>query len=404
MKICYITTQIPFGIGEAFILEEMLEAKHQGVDLLIIPRNPDKNIFHKKAKELLESAIWLPIVNSKMIIIFLKALLTNTFFWRILGSIVLHSRNPRIFIKNLIVLPKGVFVAKIIQKEKVEHIHAHWGSTTSTMAYIVFRITGIPWSFTLHRWDIKENNILEEKVKSAKFTRCISEHGKNELFGIIGKECEDKIKVIHMGVNIPENIPEWQRVKELFTIIVPANLLEVKGHKYIVEACSMLVKEGARNFQCIFYGDGPFRTKLKNLIEERALTNYMKIPGVIPHEKLIEIYKNKKIDIVVLPSIITNKGEHEGIPVALMEAIAYKISVISTNTGGISELLSGGAGVIVEEKNSRKLADAIKKLMENSNLKRNLGESGREKIQNEFNVHKNVQALLKLTMGEKELN
>lgn len=186
MKICYITAQAPFGIGEAFILKEMLETKYQGVDLLIIPRNPSKEVFHKDSKELLESTIWLPLINLGMIFCFCRTLLTKIALWKILGTIARCSRTPWIFIKNMMVFPKGIFVSKIIQKRNITHIHAHWGSTTATMAYIISWITGIPWSFTLHRWDIKE------KLRSTNFVRCISKHGKNELLETIDEEYKKK--------------------------------------------------------------------------------------------------------------------------------------------------------------------------------------------------------------------
>lgn len=70
MKILYITAQTPWGKGETFILEEMFEMNYQGADLLIIPRNPNKEIFHSQAKKLLDNAIWLPLITPKMVIIF----------------------------------------------------------------------------------------------------------------------------------------------------------------------------------------------------------------------------------------------------------------------------------------------------------------------------------------------
>jgi len=395
MKIVYITAQIPWGRGETFLLEELFEIKRQGVDLLIIPRNPPKEVFHKETHELLENAVWLPLINFKMVISFLKTLFTTVSLWKILGIILIRSRNPWVFIKNLAVLPKGFLISQIVQKENINHIHAHWGSTTATMAYIVSRLTSIPWSFTLHRWDIKENNMLKEKVRLAKFVRCISEHGKNELFQIIGKDYQEKIKVVHMGVKTPIDVSESEEPKGFFTIVTPANLLEVKGHKYLIEACFNLVRQGIKNFQCFFYGDGPLRIKLESLIGEKKLTNFVKMPGVLPHEKLIKMYKNKEIDVVVLPSIIT-KIEHEGIPVSLMEAMAYRIPVISTNTGGIPELLSNGAGIIVEEKSPKQLAEIILKIMKNKNLRKELAERGYQKVQKEFNIKKNTKTLLEL--------
>lgn len=55
-----------------------------------------------------------------------------------------------ILLKNLIVLPKSVYVTKLINKLNINHIHVHWDSTTVTMGYIFSSLTSIPWSFTLH--------------------------------------------------------------------------------------------------------------------------------------------------------------------------------------------------------------------------------------------------------------
>jgi len=397
MKVLYITAQTPWGKWETFILEEMFEINYQGADLLIIPRNPTKEIFHSQAKKLLDKVIWFPLITPKVVILFLKSLLIKSTIWGILRFIIIYSRSLRILIKNLIVFPKAVFITELIRKNNVDHIHAHWGSTTATMAYISSELSGIPWSFTLHRWDIKENNMLKEKVKSAKFVRCISENGKNELLKIIGTDFKNKIKVIHMGVKMPINVKKVNNDEKKYSkIITPANLLEVKGHRYLIEACSILVEEGIKNFECIFYGEGLVRNELKGLIKKKLLNNYIKMPGMIPNEKLIDIYKNKKADIVILPSIITKNDEHEGIPVSLMEAMAYSIPVISTNTGGIPELLSGGAGIMVEEKNPKQLAIAIKNIMTDKSLRKKIKDQGYRKANKEYSVKKNVIKLIEL--------
>lgn len=397
MKIVYITAQTPLGKGETFILEELLELKSQEVDLLIIPRTFTKEIFHKEAESLIRSSICLPLINGKIFIKFIFSLITKARIVKVIGNIFKHSRNIHILIKNLAILPKAVYISDIIKNNNIKHIHVHWGSTTSTIGYIVSKLSGVPWSLTLHRWDIKENNMLKGKVKLAKFVRCISEHGKNELFEIIGTGCKEKLKVIHMGVKIPLNVDKVNNGGEkYFRIITPANLLVVKGHKYLIDACLILVEEGIKNFECIFYGKGLMRNELKELIKKKLLNNYIKMPGMIPHEKLIEIYKNKKVDIVILPSVNTKNGEHEGIPIALMEAMAYSIPVISTNTGGIPELLSGGAGVMVEEKNSKQLAIAIKKIIKNRNFREKIVKKGYDRVCIDFSTQKNTRKLIKL--------
>ena len=397
MKIAYITAQAPYGKGEFFINNEMVNLKKNGIKLLIIPRNPEKKIFHQEAQFLMKDTLNLSLLNLKIFSIFLFSLLMDPKIWQIFFFLIYRSRNIKILCKNIIILPKSVFIISKVKKENVKHIHAHWGSTTATMAYIISKLSGIPWSFTLHRWDIKENNMLKEKVKSAKFVRCISENGKNELLEIIGTDFKNKIKVIHMGVKIPINVDKINNdEKKYFKIITPANLLAVKGHKYLIEACLILVEEGIKNFECIFYGKGLMKNELKELIKEKLLNNYIKIPGIIPHEKLMGIYKSKKADILILPSINTKNGEHEGIPVALMEAMAYSIPVISTNTGGIPELLSDKAGVIVEEKNPKQLAIAIKKFIKNRNFREKIGRQGHERVYKNFNIQKNTEKLLEL--------
>lgn len=392
----YITARTPWGQGETFILEEMLEIKRQEVELLIVPRNPSKSIFHKKAEELLENAIWMPLINFRMVAVFLGALLTNLSVWKVLTSIIKASRNPRILVKNLVVFPKSVFIAKYIQKKDIKQIHAHWGATTATMAYVISEITGIPWSLTLHRGDVKGNNILKKKVESAEFVRCISECTKKMLLRIVGEGYEQKIRIIHMGVEFPTDVSEFRNRKGTFIMITPANLLEVKGHKYLIKACYTLIQQGISDFQCIFYGEGKLRANLENLIKNKGLVNHIRMPGAIPHEELMMIYKNRQVDVVVLPSINTSDGEHEGIPVSLMEAMAYGAPIISTNTGGIPELIGNGSGIMVPEKDEKSIYDSIYELMKNENDLKLFAQRGRKKIAEEFNVQVVVKELISL--------
>lgn len=396
MKIAYITCQTPFGKGEYFIIDEMLIIKEAKADLSIIPRSPTREIYYNEASSLIENTIWIPMMSLKIFFKFLTSILTNPLVRKKIYFIIKNSRNLSILIKNLLIVPKGIYTAQVIKEKGIEHIHVHWGATTATMTLLISELTGIPWSMTLHRWDIRENNMLKEKLKLSKFVRCISEHGKNELLTKFGNDYKNKIEIIHMGVNIP-NISRNNELDERKIIIVtPADLLPVKGHFYLIEACSILVKNGFKNFQCFFYGEGIMKKQLEEQIKRNRLNDYIKMPGMIPHEKLMTIYENEQVDMVVLPSIITDDLQHEGIPVALMEAMSYFIPVISTNTGGIPELLSNGAGIMVESSNSQQLASAIKTMIEDKDKRNSIRLKAYEKVCQEFDVLKNTKKLLKL--------
>jgi len=77
-----------------------------------------------------------------------------------------------------------------------------------------------------------------------------------------------------------------------------------------------------------------------------------------------------------------------------MEAMAYGVPVVSTNTGGIPELLSDGAGIVVKEKDAQGLASAIEKLIKDEKFAAEVGKRGRQKVEEEFNLQRNVMLLL----------
>ncbi len=394
MKVAYITAHTPFGRGETFILEEMAAMSEHGAELVIVPRNPAREVFHEHAQELIDFAVWLPIINREIFLSLLNALAVDPRIWKIMRRISGNSRTLKILAKNLAVVPKSFYISELLRQSGVEHIHAHWGSTTSTMAWIASEFTDIPWSMTLHRWDIPENNMLEVKVDSAAFVRCISEGGRNELLRIVGEEFHDKAKTLHMGVLLPEQpSPSSSSSRSDFVIACPANLLPVKGHKFLIEACKLLVKDKSINLRCFVVGDGTLETEIRQQVRRLELENVIVLLGRIPNEKLLCMYDEGEVDVVVLPSIVTSDGEHEGIPVALMEAMAHGIPVVSTETGGIPELLKDGAGLLVPPESPEELAGAIAQLMSNRDLRISLSQKGYERISEDFNLRKNITIL-----------
>ncbi|MEJ2648326.1 MAG: hypothetical protein P8016_07975 [Sedimentisphaerales bacterium] len=205
-KIVYITVKTPFGFQESFILTEMLALRNNGADILIIPRDTLKErLSHKKAEALIPCAIALPLINRAMVCTFIKYLVYKPIsLIKLVNEVAFKAPTVKIALKNLAVLPKALYLAQIDLMKDVSHIHAHWASTTATMAFAMSTVTGIPWSFTAHRWDIRENNIMSAKCRTASFIRVISEAGKEEILDIIkGEPAAGKVAVIHMGVEMP---------------------------------------------------------------------------------------------------------------------------------------------------------------------------------------------------------
>ena len=399
-KVVYITAECPYGKQETFIISELFALKASGVDVLIIPRDKSTELFHVNATPLIKDTLSVPWFNLKIFWNLLKFMTTSPFsFFSLLYDIAFKARNFKIAIKNMTVFPKGIYLSKILQRSSISHIHAHWASTTSTMAYIISAITEIPWSFTAHRWDIPEDNLLKEKGRTASFVRAIDENGRQEIADIINDlTLLKKIMVIHMGVILPEVTKKLPDPSKPFKFLCPANFVLKKGHRYLFEACRILSERGAK-FRCLLAGDGPLEDELKEIVKNQELDDRVEFLGRLSHDRLFDLYGRGEIDAVVLPSIITEKADKEGIPVALMEAMAYGIPVISTETGGIPELLRTENGLMVNERDALAIADSIEKLMEDENYYRFISERGRKKIEKDFNVCNVTESLTDLYYG-----
>jgi len=201
-------------------------------------------------------------------------------------------------------------------------------------------------------------------LESATFCRVISEHACLELKKHISSHLHNKCLPIHIGVEISSKPCSRIPANGVYTIITPAVLQRHKGQSVAIDACRILIDEGVRNFKWIFYGEGSDRLKLENLISSYNLNKYVELPGTISNERLLKSYSQGLVQIVSIPSIELF-GQPEGISHALIQAAGYGIPIVSTDSGGTTELTGNGAGITVPQNNPEALANAIKQLITN---------------------------------------
>jgi glycosyltransferase involved in cell wall biosynthesis len=252
-------------------------------------------------------------------------------------------------------------------------------------------MSGIPWSLTAHRWDIVENNLLAVKVRSASFVRFISEDGlrmaREKGIGPAGNA-----RVLHMGVAIPGRVR--RRYEPWPVLLCPARLVEVKGHRFLLEAWRILRSRGVRG-ELWLAGQGELRAPLEALSEALGLACSVKFLGAVPHVELLKIYENGAVSAVVLPSVDLGQGCHEGIPVALIEAMSYGIPVVATPTGGTGELVVPGTGLLAPPADPSAMADRIQSLLGDGKLAEQLGDSGRRRVMEAFDIVRVTAELVK---------
>jgi colanic acid/amylovoran biosynthesis glycosyltransferase len=190
-------------------------------------------------------------------------------------------------------------------------------------------------------------------------------------------------RVLVMGVALP---PHVERRDGPWPIVVcPARLVEVKGHRFLLEAWRILRSRGIHG-ELWLAGDGELRPQLESCVRSFGLIHSVKFLGTLAHEDLLRIYREVPVSAVVLASTDLGNGVHEGIPVALIEAMGHGIPVIATNTGGTPELVKPGTGLLVPAGDTVALADAIQNLLHDKSLLRQFGDSAREHVVNTHDV------------------
>jgi glycosyltransferase involved in cell wall biosynthesis len=403
MKIAYMMSRFP-KISETFILYEILEQERLGHAVEVYPLlREHQPVTHPEAERLVERAHFHPFISWPIIRANWHFLLKRPgAYFRTLAEVLGGTwGSMNFFLGVLTYWPKAVRFAYEMEKQGIRHVHAHFCNHPALVALIIYRLAGIPYSFTAHGSDLhKDKRMLDKKVAAAAFAVTVSNFNKGEMLKACGESARDKIHIIHCGIDQDVFAPPAEkRVDDRFRIICVASFEEVKGHKYLVEACRIL-REGGLDFVCDLIGDGPVRAQVARQIADHNLQDRVIIHGSRKRMEVAQMMAAAHVK--VLASVPTAEGKREGVPVVLMEAMASGLPVVSSQLSGIPELVENGqTGILVQPGDVDALALALQKLHADPALRLKMGRAGREKVLREFNLKLNVAKLAKLFSLEK---
>lgn len=396
--VAYIMSRFP-KLTETFILREMLEMEKQGQPILILPLlRTRERIVHTEAEYLIPRVHYTPFLSAGIIganFYYLRR--SPRAYWKILWSALKGtwgSGEP--FIGAMAIFPKSVYLARILEQREIRHVHAHFATHPAMAALIISELTGIGFSFTAHAHDIfVSTKMLADKINKARFVVAISNFNKEYLQRICRETAPAKIKMIHCGVELERYARRRRPLKkDQFTILCVASLKPYKGIAYLVKACALL-KPRFGNFRCLIAGEGKERKHLERLIADLQLGEVVHLLGSQTQHRVASLLADA--DLFVLPSVVAADGQMEGIPVALMEAMASGLPVVATRLSGVPELVQDGvAGLLVPPADERALAEAIGLLYEREHLRHEIADRGREKVVAQFQLAANVSKLRSL--------
>ncbi len=402
-KVAYIIKCFP-RLSETFILHEVLELERQGMPLRIFSLLPTTGKINRAAEDVQSQITYVP----HLLWAGLPVLLPATFRrirqapWITISvclAMIVRMHHPSIFRKLL----QSMYIAEQLEREGITHIHAHYANTPTTLAFIIHELTGIPYSFTAHAKDIylSKKQALAYRIQHAQFVVTCTTYNQRYLKRVSETLLYTPIHRIYHGLDVsafPTNSTPSLITPEPPLILCVARLVEKKGLPYLLEACHYL-KEQGYNFRCRIIGEGPLRSQLEQRIDELALREYVKLCGAQVHEQVIETYRQATLK--VLPCVIGENGDRDGIPNVLVEALYMGVPVVSTPVSGIPELITSEVnGLLVEPRNGTALAVAIARLLDDALLRRLLAEAGRQSVLAHFITQRNVERLKQIFDAE----
>ena len=159
-----------------------------------------------------------------------------------------------------------------------------------------------------------------------------------------------------------------------FVIVSPARFVPEKGHRYLLDALEILVRQRLP-IHALLFGDGPIRQQIAALVRSKRLTDTVSIHPAVPRPRLLEVMRVS--DVLVVAST------QEGFPLTVGEALAVGTPVVATAVGGIPDLVEHeSSGLLVPPQSSVHLANAISALFRDPSLRERIRAGGRTKVQN----------------------
>ncbi|MBV9790941.1 MAG: glycosyltransferase, partial [Chloroflexi bacterium] len=294
---------------------------------------------------------------------------------------------------TLLHFAEGGYAAHLLRGNPGDQLHAHFIDRAATVALVASRLLRVPYSVTAHANDIYVSPVLlPEKLGAASSVITCTGYNQAHLVKLGAGSFEDKVSCIYHGLDLHHYQPREAERSGKPLLLSVGQLKEKKGLNYLIDACQRLRQRGY-TFECRVVGAGPLRSQLETQIREAGLTDVVRLCGALPHAEVIE--QLREASVFVLPCVLGTNGDRDGIPNALLEAMAMQLPVVSTPISGIPEVVADGVnGLLVQPADAEALASALARLLDDAALRCELGLQGRQTVVEQFDVEWNVRRML----------
>lgn len=385
-RVLYFTGQYP-RISDLFIQREVVALRELGLCVRTAAvRRPGKDAatapLDREATHYLLPANPLRILSAHI----------RSFFSNPRGYLRAAALVPRLMTGGLrdCFLQIAYFVeagllAEHMRGLRVTHLHNHFANSSCSVAMLAARMSGTPFSFTLHgpaiffeaaKWR------LDLKLRAAAWVNCISHFCASQA-AVFAPDAAHKFRILRCAVDplqyANDRSVESGALQSGRRFLFVGRMATVKGLPVLFEALQPVVK-AFPDFELRLVGDGPQRAEFEAAVRARGLKRNIRFLGALnASEVRAEL---ATADAFVLPSYA------EGVPVVLMEAMAAGVPVIATRIAGIPELIADGrSGLLVSPASAPALTTAIENLLAMpTSARAGIIRNARETVEREFNL------------------
>jgi len=400
LRVAYLAPELP-ALSATFVYNEIFSLQNNGCVVTPISiRQPTARADGKAIEELARST---HILYGKGIFSRIMAnarcLLTkpNKFLYAIFSLICDVIESGGVTRNTLGIIYRFSIAAElvtILNKNKIQHVHAHFAHVPGDVAMYASLMSGIPFSITAHANDLFERGwLLKQKCHRAKFFATISEFNKQFLHE---NSCDtSRVEIIRCGVESRLFTQRTaQSIEQPITIGLLGRFVEKKGIDVLLRAAAELLKKDCQ-LQLKLAGDGPLFDEMVALSKQLGIESHVNFIGSVPHHAVSSFLN--ELDIFVLPCVKDSQGDMDGIPVVLMEAMLSGIPVISSELSGLPELvIDGKTGYLTQPGDYQGLAECITRIYQQPKKTQQMVNRAAELVTEQYDLHKNSQKLKRL--------
>lgn len=313
---------------------------------------------------------------------------------RAIGWALLWSARER-DLRHAAALP---YAAHLARHAAAPHLHAHFANTPATTAVLAGMLSGRSVSYTGHArdlWVATSPAFLGAKTRRCSFAVSGTRFAVDRMREACGPAGVPELDVVTSCVDVPlleDGQPAVAREPGL--VVCTARLVEKKGIDVLVRAVAALAAERPE-LRLEVIGDGPQRTEYEALAAELGARDRITFRGSLPYAEVTVALR--RASVFALPAREARDGDTDGLPVAILEALAYEVPVVATPIAGIPEaVIDGETGLLVAPDDVAATAEAIRTLIDDPQRSARLGAAGRELVAGRHDAAASAQALMGL--------